>query len=153
MQMNLYLKSLESTEAFAKEMAGALKPPLIVGLRGEIGMGKTSLVRALLRSLGIQSAIKSPTFNLVETYETDLGVIHHFDLYRISSLDDLEYLGFRDYLQGPQICLVEWPEKVESLLDVMVEFYMPQDREGRTLSIKANTILGEQMIAKLLEKT
>lgn len=152
MQMKRYLKSLESTEAFAKEMADVLSPPLIVGLRGEIGMGKTSLVRALLRNLGIQSAIKSPTFNLVETYETQLAMIHHFDLYRINSIDDLEYLGFRDYLQGSQICLIEWPEKIENLLDVIMEFHIPQDSDGRELSIKSNTLLGEQMIAKLMGK-
>lgn len=156
MQMNRYLASFEATEALAKEMAQLLKAPFIMGLSGDIGMGKTSLVRAVLRDLGVQSSIKSPTFNLVETYETDLGMIHHFDLYRIHSMDDLEYLGFRDYLQGQNICLIEWPEQVpgmRALLDIHIQFQMPQDSEGRETLLKACTISGEQMIATLMGKS
>lgn len=156
MQMNRYLESFEATEALAKEMAQLLKAPFMMGLSGDVGMGKTSLVRALLRDLGVQSLIKSPTFNLVETYETDLGMIHHFDLYRIYSMDDLEYLGFRDYLQGQNICLIEWPEQVPgmlALLDIHIQFQMPQDREGREILLKACTIFGEQMIGTLMGKS
>ena len=156
MQMKRYLESFEATEALAKEIARFLKASFMMGFSGDVGMGKTSLVRALLRDLGVQSSIKSPTFNLVETYETHLGMIHHFDLYRIHSMDDLEYLGFRDYLQGQNICLIEWPEQVpgmNALLDIHIQFQMPHDRDGREILLKANTISGEQMMASLMGKS
>lgn len=155
MQMNRYLPSTEATEAFALEMAEVLISPMVIGLSGEIGMGKTSLVRAMLKALGVQSAIKSPTFNLVETYDTTLGKIHHFDLYRISSMDDLEYLGFRDYLQASQICLIEWPEQAPALagfLDIRIEFQMPKMQEGREIIVKASSKIGENFIAKWVGK-
>jgi tRNA threonylcarbamoyladenosine biosynthesis protein TsaE len=153
--MNHYLASAEATEKLGQQFAQLLRPPLVIGFKGEIGMGKTSFIRAMLKQLGVQSSIKSPTFNLVETYETMIGTIHHFDLYRLSSIYDLEDLGFRDYLESFEICCIEWPENaplIMPLLDLIIEFKMHPNGPGRDIYIKAQTNLGEKLISSLMEK-
>jgi tRNA threonylcarbamoyladenosine biosynthesis protein TsaE len=156
MQIKSYLSTLEQTELMGKELALVLFAPLLIGFKGEIGMGKTSLIRAMLKQLGVQSAIKSPTFNLLETYTTSLATIHHFDLYRLSSIYDLEDLGFRDYLETKQICCIEWPENAPLLsnqLDLMIELDMHPLQMGRNVLLSSQTPLGEKVILNFLEKT
>ena len=92
--ITLNLINEAATEVFATRLAVCLTPGLILAFSGEIGTGKTTIIRAMLKKLGVQSAIKSPTFSLVESYVVSTGSIHHFDLYRIHHEDELEYLGF-----------------------------------------------------------
>lgn len=144
------LEDEEQTQAFAKYFSLFLKSGLVIGLVGEIGMGKTCLVRATLQALGVRTHVKSPTFNLVESYLTELANIYHFDLYRLNDALELEELGFRDYLASDTICLVEWPEKAPSLwsvMDVLMEFSFYE--MGRRLHLKAMTPTGEQLLAAL----
>jgi tRNA threonylcarbamoyladenosine biosynthesis protein TsaE len=152
--MNYYLASPEATDELGKKLAKIIKAPLVIGFKGEIGRGKTSLIRAMLRELGVQSAIKSPTFNLVETYQTAAGTIHHFDLYRLNSVYDLEDLGFRDYLEASEISCIEWPENAPllcPLLDIVIEINLSNQGDGREVLINSQTDLGEKMIKKLME--
>ena len=97
--------------ATAVQFTQQIITPAVVYLSGELGAGKTTFVRAMLRSLGVQGAVKSPTYALIESYEVDLGTVVHLDLYRLEDPAELEYLGFRDLLEEAALMLVEWPER------------------------------------------
>jgi tRNA threonylcarbamoyladenosine biosynthesis protein TsaE len=120
----------QATTALAQCLAPCLGPGDVVALRGDLGAGKTSFARALIRALSgpddAEREVPSPTFTLVQTYDTPVGRIHHFDLYRIQFPDDLTEIGWDEAL-ADGIVLVEWPERAGSLLpsnrlDVTLEF-------------------------------
>lgn len=129
-----YLSSVAETEWFAGRLAAYLKPPLLMTLSGDIGAGKTTLIRAMLRAMGVMDRIKSPTFSLIESYHLPSTQVHHFDLYRIVDETELDFMGFRDYFQPTAICCVEWPERIH-LTDNQVDlaFFLLRSGEGRQL--------------------
>ncbi len=147
-------KSLEdsgvvTTKRFSSSVVGAKTPstPLVVALSGDIGTGKTTIIRAVLKCLGIQSAIKSPTFSLVESYTCNNLTIHHFDLYRIHHEDELEYLGFRDYFSSQSICFIEWAEHAgKSLPQIDIHFNLSIKGAGREMQIEALSVAGKTII-------
>ena len=122
------LPTERTSEKMAAQIAACLVSPVVLTFSGDIGSGKTTLIRAMLRCLGVKSAIKSPTFSLVESYQDESLHIHHFDLYRIHDEAELDYIGFRDYFGGNSICCIEWPERAPS--------YLPWADVGITLSLK-----------------
>lgn len=119
-------------------------------LDGDLGTGKTTLVRGLIHALGHNGAVKSPTFTLVEPYQIGDKNIYHFDLYRLSDPEELEYMGLRDYFVPESLCLVEWPGKGQRLLppaDLVLKLL--HDGTSRDVSIAAGTESGESMLKSL----
>ena len=124
-------------------IGGALAPELGGGdschLSGPLGAGKTTLVRGLLRALGYEGPVPSPTFTLVETYEFAQLRVVHFDLFRVESREELETIGLRDYFADDNLCVFEWPDRGQGLLPaprVLIEFDYHGD--GRLLTIRRN---------------
>ncbi len=138
------------SEQWACRLARVLCAPMMITWRGEIGAGKTTMVRALLRALGVQSAIKSPTFSLIESYETTNFVLHHADLYRIHEATELDDMGFRDYLTEDAVCCVEWPERAPRILEpIDLALSLETQGEARVLHIEAFTSRGVELLSRI----
>jgi tRNA threonylcarbamoyladenosine biosynthesis protein TsaE len=124
--------------AFSSVLSSVLVAPLILSFHGDLGAGKTTLIRAMLRALGVTGSIKSPTFSWVESYDFQNYAIHHFDLYRLTNKTNLDALGFRDYFSSDTICCIEWAERAPSLKPYIdMVFSLELDGEGRCLSVTA----------------
>jgi len=144
--IEVVLPGPEATAAFARKLAKVLAPGLVVYLRGELGAGKTTLVRGFLQAAGFQGRVRSPTYTLVEVYP---GVAH-FDLYRLADPEELEWLGARDYFGGETLCFIEWPEKGEGVLpapDLIIE--LTRVGEGRRLTVSVHNERGAKVLEKL----
>jgi tRNA threonylcarbamoyladenosine biosynthesis protein TsaE len=125
---------------------------LLIALSGDLGAGKTTISRGVLNGLGHSGSVKSPTYTLVEPYELPLGRVCHFDFYRLIDPEELEYMGFRDYLVEASLCLIEWPERGQGFLpNADIEIGIIQTEQGRTVSLKAGTDLGNKIILGLEE--
>ena len=131
--MIITLKNETETTKIGSKLASCLKGGEVIYLKGELGTGKTTLVRGVLNRLGHTGNVKSPTYTIVEPYLIDSHVIYHFDLYRLDDPEELESLGIRDYCDGQSICFFEWPEKGGNLLpnaDINLELtYFESTRE------------------------
>ncbi len=139
-----------ASETMAIRLAACLVSPLVLTFSGNIGAGKTTFIRAMLRSLGVKSAIKSPTFSLVESYQGNHLQIHHFDLYRIHDETELDYIGFRDYFRDNAVCCIEWPERAsEQLALADVGFLLNIKGAGRELQLCALSPVGAEVLSCL----
>jgi tRNA threonylcarbamoyladenosine biosynthesis protein TsaE len=165
---SLYLANAEATEKFGIVVArstsmnqghGSLteetSPPATVGgkihLRGELGAGKTTLTRGIMRGYGYQGAVKSPTYTLVEPYELAACNIYHFDLYRLVNPREVEFLGTAEYFEPGNLCIIEWPEHGKSVIpgpDLDIE--LQTEGDGRRLNWRAGSPHGEMLAERLL---
>lgn len=109
-------RTLSDSEQVARELAADLQPGQVVFLCGGLGVGKTTLAQMMLRELGCDEAVTSPTFALVNSYRVARFSVHHFDLYRMQHSEELELIGIRDYFNENDVCLVEWPERAAGIL-------------------------------------
>ncbi len=114
-RQRIELLSAEETLSFGAQFASALNPGQIIALRGDLGAGKTTFAQGLLQGFGISEPVQSPTFSLLQSYEGPF-LIHHFDLYRIETAAEFQRLGFLDCFSDNAICLIEWPQKITSLI-------------------------------------
>ena len=118
MRLKMEINDLKQTKDLATAFANAIKPPMIVLLKGDLGAGKTTFVKEVFRALGCEDLVTSPTFTLLNTYNAKFPV-YHFDKYRLSSAEEAMGVGFEEYfdkrtLDG--VCFVEWPENVDGLI-------------------------------------
>ncbi len=145
----IHLSDEEATLDFAGALVGAIPKVCIIALYGQLGAGKTTLVRGLLKSMGYEGSVKSPTYGLVETYEIHGQTIHHFDLYRLNNTKELEAIGMRDYFHEA-ICLVEWAEKGNNYLPKAdLDCYIDMAPDGRVIRLSANTMTGKKILMDL----
>ena len=146
--MRLRLADTESTESLGRLLAITRPSQAVVHLQGDLGAGKSTLARALLRELGVQGAIRSPTYTLVERYPIPGGEAWHLDLYRIGDTGELDFLGLDD--ASATLWLVEWPEKVgQALPPADIRLQLAHDRQGRTVQLQAGSPAGEQWMEAL----
>jgi len=135
--------------ALARGLPALASRSLLFTLSGELGSGKTTLARALLRALGVAGTIRSPTFTLVEPYETTRGIVHHLDLYRLApGAAALEGLGYRDLRGQPGLVLVEWPERAGLALGTPdLAAQLDHQGTGRRISLAAHGESGREWLA------
>ncbi len=129
--------------SFGAKIGEHLANGTIVYISGDLGAGKTTLCRGILAGKSYTKKVKSPTYTLVESYQLSNTVLYHFDLYRLSDPDELEYIGYRDYLDGSAICLVEWPEKgLGWLPNPDLNIQITDYKQGRKINIQSLSKLG-----------
>ncbi len=142
------LANEDSTVVLAKSVANALPEApqgWLLLLQGELGAGKSTFARAVLRELGQDGPIPSPTYTLVEPYELRCGRVYHIDLYRVISLDELEFLGWDDIRDG--LVLLEWPERVSELFDQAdILIRLEYEGESRVAELCAGSVRGEGLV-------
>ncbi|MDF9904754.1 UNVERIFIED_ORG: tRNA threonylcarbamoyladenosine biosynthesis protein TsaE [Pseudomonas reinekei] len=149
-EVTLYLADEQAMSDFGARIARITQGHGLIFLEGNLGMGKTTLSRGIIRGLGHVGAVKSPTFTLVEPYEIGDIRAFHFDLYRLVDPEELEFLGIRDYFEDDALRLIEWPDKGAGFLpkpDLTITI-SPQD-SGRSLKILSQGSRGEAWCAAL----
>ncbi len=142
--MNIELKTLAETELFGATLWTALPKQCLIFLHGQLGAGKTTLVRSILKAAGHYGAVKSPTYTLVEEYKIKTQTFFHFDLYRISDPEELEFMGIRDYMKEDAICFIEWAELGKDFLpqaDLILDLRVQSDWRVLKISKKSQKII------------
>ena len=115
--MNIFeSSSMEDTEKFAYELAQKAEPGQVYALIGDLGVGKTVFTKGFARGLGIEEPVNSPTFTILQIYEEGRIPLYHFDVYRIEEPEEMEEVGFDDYVYGDGVCLIEWANRIEEIL-------------------------------------
>ena len=147
LSLKAHLPDEAATLALGAAIAAGLMPGLAIHLRGELGAGKTTVVRGVLRALGYAGPVKSPTYTLVEVYEVSRLHLHHFDFYRFRDPREWIDAGFRESFNGRNVSLVEWPEKAGGLLSPAdVEITLTASGSGRNASLQASSPTGIQCL-------
>jgi tRNA threonylcarbamoyladenosine biosynthesis protein TsaE len=151
---SFFLPDENATQALGAALARALAPGLVIYLHGDLGAGKTSLVRALLHAAGHPGHVKSPTYTLAEPYSLQLSgqavEVIHFDLYRMGSPEEFLDAGFRDYFNHRSVCLVEWPEKGEGVLpEPDIGIFLKASGLGREVELQPMSDEGAQCLNRL----
>ena len=150
MPQRFHLADAAATESVGAALARALYGGMVVTLHGDLGAGKTTVVRGVLRALGFTGPVKSPTYTLVEHYPFSSLYFYHFDFYRFADPNEWETAGLAECFRDDAVCLVEWPERVAGLLpptDVDIVLAHPvAGGAGRELAVSANSEAGEQCL-------
>lgn len=145
--MQITIKTASAMQKLGATIAKACQPGSVIYLHGELGAGKTTLVRGFLQKLGVKGHVRSPTFTLLEPYQFGGHLIYHFDLYRLVNAEEFAYIGGRDYFTKQSICLIEWPERGRGFLppaDLICNFDFAansKEREVRLVFGSGNKVL------------
>ena len=137
--MTIQTNAPEQTEQLGKNLAGLLRPGDVIAYYGDLGAGKTALTRGIAAGLGIEEPVTSPTYTIVNEYLSGRMPLFHFDMYRLSSSDELFDIGWEDYLARGGVCAVEWSENVEDALTDAIRITIekdPQNLDGRRITIE-----------------
>ncbi|MEW6444861.1 MAG: tRNA (adenosine(37)-N6)-threonylcarbamoyltransferase complex ATPase subunit type 1 TsaE [Pseudomonadota bacterium] len=148
--LNLHLPDESSTQRLGQALARAAPRSGWLALHGQLGAGKTTLVRAFLRALGYEGRVVSPTYTLVEPYELADRRVAHYDLYRLNDPEELEWMGAREDFGEGSLCLVEWPERGEGILpppDLVIR--LEHEPEGRRAEVFALSPVGQTWLTNL----
>lgn len=151
LSLTLSLPDEDAMTALGTQLANASTGQGTVFLEGDLGAGKTTLSRGIIRGFGHMGAVKSPTFTLVEPYDLSLVTLYHFDLYRLVDPEELEFLGIRDYFEGNALCLIEWPAKGAGFLpkpDLTIT--ISAEEQGRRVELRADSSRGETWLGALV---
>lgn len=148
--MQVQLDNEEAQVAFGEALGLLLQGHGLVYLEGELGAGKTTLTRGILRAYGHQGAVKSPTYTLIEPYELGSQRVYHLDLYRLSDPEELEFIGGRDVLADDALCIIEWPSRGEGWLPTPdLRLFLKVVAHGRLATLVACSELGTRILALL----
>ena len=156
--MSVFLANDKATVAFAELLAKLCPAGFNIFLYGDLGAGKTTLVRGLIQSFLPGTKVKSPTYTLVEDYDlststhnpNNLHQLYHFDLYRLGDPEELEYIGGRDYFAKDTVCLVEWPQRGEGWLsEPDLKITLAYHDEGRNIKLVACSDKGKAVLDAL----
>ena len=151
--LEAFLPDERATLALGATLAHCIEPGLVIYLRGELGAGKTTLVRGVLRALGHTGPVRSPTYALVELYEVSRLNLHHFDFYRFADPREWIDAGFRDTFNERNVSLVEWPEKAAGTLPPAdVEIALELHDTGRNAVLTSNSVRGQKCLTLLEQR-
>jgi tRNA threonylcarbamoyladenosine biosynthesis protein TsaE len=149
-ERSVFLSDEAATLALGNLLAAVIEPGMYVALSGNLGSGKTTLTRGLLRGLGYQGKVKSPTYTLVELYNLSKLDLYHFDFYRFNDPQDWLDAGFRDHFEPRNVCVVEWPERAQGLLPAPdLKIALSEEAGGRRVNIAAETEHGKRCLNRL----
>jgi len=147
--IQLQLADAAATERAGGAIASAASGGMVIALHGDLGAGKTTLVRGGLRARGWTGPVKSPTYTLVEHYLLSSLYFYHFDFYRFADPTEWETAGLAECFRSDSVCLVEWPERIGDLLpqpDLDVVLAIPAAGSGRVLELRAHSLAGQQCL-------
>lgn len=153
-QLHTHLSNEEATLSFGTILSKALSPHLVLWLEGNLGSGKTTLTRGILRGLGYNGKVKSPTYTLIEPYAISRLNLYHFDFYRFTSPEEFLDAGLDEYFSGTGICIVEWPDKAQPYLplpDIIIT--LSPDSGGRQIQITAESFAGRQCLRNIIHSS
>lgn len=155
--MTLRLPDEAATIALGRELAPLLTPGMVIWLDGDLGAGKTTLARALLRGLGHAGPVKSPTYTLVEVYVVSSIYWYHFDFYRFNEPEEFEDAGLGEYFRDDSVCLVEWPEKAaghvpQADLALVFRFAADTPESGRIIDLHACSEAGNKCLSAFISR-
>ncbi len=151
--LKVMLPDERATLALGAALAQAIEPGLVIFLRGELGAGKTTLVRGVVRALGHAGVVRSPTYTLVEVYTVSRLDLHHFDFYRFHDPREWIDAGFRESFNGRNVSLIEWPERAGGMLPPAdVEIALALQGTGRSAELTSSSIRGQKCLALLEER-
>ena len=146
MQKIFETSSWEETYALGKQLGAEAWPGLVLCLNGDLGTGKTVFTQGFAAGLGVEEPVSSPTFTIVQEYEGEKMPFYHFDVYRIGDVEEMDEIGFEDYVYGDGVCLIEWANLIREILPedfvgILIEKDMEKGFDYRRITLEKGGVL------------